>query len=83
MTYEERESLKAFAARGECLAATLLMISHWMRQPHEVTFAGYAANWSEAHKSLSLDPMRKQWPLAGARFIAENSSEWGSALPGA
>ena len=83
MTYEERESLKAFAAKGECLGDALIMIAHWMRQSQEVTFTGFAANWCEASRARLIEPMRKQWPLAGARFIADNSSEWGSSLSGA
>ena len=81
MKYEERETLKSFAQRRECLADTLVMIAHWMRQTQDVTFAGYAANWAEANRSRNIEPMRKQWPLSGPRFIADNTSEWGSALP--
>ena len=80
MTYQERESLKSFAAKEECLSETLLMVAQWMRQPQDVSFSGYAANWAEANRSRSIEPMLKQWPLIGARFIADNTSEWGSAV---
>lgn len=81
MTYEEREALKSFARAGECLTDTLIMIAHWMRQTQDVTFSGYAANWAEANRSMNIEAMRKQWPLTGPRFIADNLSDWGSALP--
>ena len=81
MTYKERESLKVFAGKGQCLAEALTMIAHWMRQSQEVTFTGFAANWCEANRLRLIDPMREHWPHTGTRFIADNTSEWGSALP--
>jgi hypothetical protein len=80
MTYVERESLKTFASRGECVADVLIMIAHWMREPHDVTFTGYASNWAEANRGRGVEPIRKQWPLSGPRSIADGSSEWGSAV---
>lgn len=80
MTYDEREGLKRFAQNGKCLADTLVMIAHWMRQVQDVTFTGYASNWSEANRDRNIGAMRAQWPLTGPRFIADNTSEWGSAL---
>ena len=81
MTYAEREGLKVFAVQGECLADTLIMITHWMRQTLDVSFAGYASNWIEANRRLRpIEGMRKAWPFEGARFIADGSSEWGSAI---
>lgn len=80
MTYAERESLKDFARRGECLDEALIMIAHWMRESQDVSFTGYASNWAEARRTESNEPMRKQWPLRGARFIADGSTEWGSAI---
>lgn len=81
MTYEERESLKEFAGKGQCLAEALTMIAHWMRQSQGVTFTDFAANWCEANRFRLIDPMREHWPHTGDRFIADNTSEWGSALP--
>lgn len=82
MTYAEREALKRFADQGECLAEALIMIAHWMRQPQDVSFTGYAENWIEANRRLrSIDAMRKVWPFQGLRFIKDGSSEWGSAIP--
>jgi len=81
MSYAEREALKQFADRGECLADTLLMITHWMRQTQDVSFTGYASNWSEANRlTRKIEEMRNAWPLHGPRFIANGSSEWGSAV---
>lgn len=80
MTYAEREGLKAFAARGECLAETLLMIAHWMPHSQDVTFSGYASNWAEANRNQNVGAMRKQWQFTGPRFIADDSSDWGGAL---
>lgn len=82
MTYIERENLKTFASNGKCLAETMIMIAHWMRQTQDVTFSGYAANWVEANmKGRSIEPMQTNWPLTSQRFIADGSSEWGSAIP--
>jgi|CXWL01.1.fsa_nt_gi hypothetical protein len=80
MTYAEREELKHFALRGECLADTLLMITHWMRQTQDITFTGYASNWAAANRDRGIEAMRRQWPLAGQQLIADRSSEWGSSL---
>jgi hypothetical protein len=79
MTYEEREQLKEFARRGENLEQTLFMIAHWMRCTQDVSFSGFAANWATANRSEAVSAILRQWPLVGDRFIADNSSEWGSA----
>lgn len=85
MTYAEREKLKRFAARGECLHAMLLAIAHWMREDMDVSFSGYVANWAEANKSIGpeISAILEHWPLVGDRFIANGSSRWGSAIPDA
>jgi hypothetical protein len=80
MTYAEREALKSFAQRGECLSEVIVAIAHWMREAQDVTLTGYISNWAEANQSQKTAPMRKQWPLSGPRMIADGSSEWGSAV---
>ena len=80
MTYAERENLKRFAERGECLADALVMIAHWMRQSQDVTFTGYASNWAEANRARDIEAIRAQWPLTGSRFIADDRSDWGSTV---
>jgi len=80
MTYTEREALKTFAKRGECLSEVLVAIAHWMREPQDVTFTGYISNWAEANQREEGDPIMMQWPLNGPRLIAKGSSEWGSAV---
>ena len=79
MSYAERETLKAFARRGVELQNTLIMISHWMASAADVTFTGYASNWAAAN-TPDGSAMRAQWPLNGPRMIANNTSEWGSAI---
>ena len=85
MTYAEREKLKSFAAAGNSLPAMLLAIAHWMREGMDVSFSGYIANWAEANRDQvwEVEAIREQWPLSGPRFIADNSSTWGSAIPDA
>lgn len=80
MSYVEREDLKTFAASGRELKQVLIMISHWMRVTQDVTFSGFAANWAVANQSLGTEAIQEKWPLRGARFIADGSSEWGSAV---
>lgn len=80
MTYEERESLKAYARTGVGLDQALLMIAHWMRVAQDVTFSGYAGNWAVANEPDPNGPLKAHWPLNGRRMIADGSSEWGSYL---
>lgn len=80
MTYEERESLKAFARKGVGLDQALIMITHWMRSAQDVTFSGYAGNWAAANEQDPQGPLKAHWPLSGSRMIADGSSEWGSAV---
>ncbi len=60
MTHQEREQLKQVARRGKCLEQALVMISHWMRCSHDVTFSGYASNWAAAQL---LEDVIKPFPL--------------------
>ena len=80
MTYSERAELKQFARKGKNLEQALAMIAHWMACNLDVTFSGYAANWAAARTHDDVSAMRKQWPLSAPRMIADNASEWGSAL---
>ncbi|RQP21802.1 hypothetical protein [Piscinibacter terrae] len=80
MTYQEREQLKQFARKGQNLEQTLIMISHWMSCGHDVTFSGYAANWAAANSRDDVGAIRQQWPLTGPRMIADDRTEWGSAV---
>ena len=80
MSYADREQLKEFARRGRNLEQTLIMISHWMSSGTDVTFPDYAANWAAANTREDVGAMRDQWPLVGPRMIAENRTEWGSAI---
>lgn len=81
MTYAEREMLKTFATEGKELAPMLLAVSHWMREDMDVSFSGYISNWADANQHLDVELIRAKWPLIGPRFISDNSSIWGSALP--
>lgn len=85
MTYAEREKLKSFASEGKCLPAMLVAVAHWMREGMDVSFSGFVANWAEANRDggWEVEAIRKHWPHTGARFIADNSSTWGSAIPDA
>jgi hypothetical protein len=78
MTHAEREELKSFASRGECLGAMLRAIAHWMRQGVNVSFSDYVANWAEANRDREFDveAIRKRWPHSGPRFIADEGSDW-------
>lgn len=78
MTHTEREALKSFASRGECLNAMLKAIAHWMRQEPYVSFSDYVSNWAEANRNQQFDveAIRKQWPHSGPRFIATGFSDW-------
>lgn len=80
MSYDERERLKDFArARGDAgdiqsLVATLIMISHWMRQSVGVGFHEYACQWVEAQRehagsSQSTPAMADEWPFSGEHHI--------------
>lgn len=80
MTYKEREQLKQFARRGKCLEQALVMIAHWMRCSQDVTFSGYASNWAAAQTQEDVSAIREQWPLTGPRMIANDRTEWGSAV---
>ena len=82
MTFAEREQLKQFARSGRNLEQALVMICHWMRCAADVTFSGYAANWAVAKTTEEVGAIRDQWPLQGPRMIADNSTEWGSAVKG-
>jgi hypothetical protein len=78
MSHAEREELKSFASRGECLKAMLTAIVHWMRQTPYVSFSDYVSNWAEANRNQPFDveALRKQWPHSGPRFIATGFSDW-------
>ena len=82
MTFKEREELKAFARKGLNISETLIMISHWMSCAIDVTFTGYASNWAAANLTDDVSAMRLQWPLTGPRWIANNSTAWGSYTAG-
>lgn len=78
MTYSEREQLKAFARRGECLSDLLIAIAHWMRCEADVSFSKYVANWAVAHTQSDVSAIRSEWPLSSPRMIADGLTDWGS-----
>ncbi len=78
MTYSEREKLKRFADKEQCLHEVITMIAHWMRQRKRIPFELYAANWSAAEQRKDVGVMRECWPLTGERMIADNCSDWES-----
>lgn len=80
MTYEERESLKQFARAGKGLPDALIMIAHWMRCQHDVSFTAYASNWAVAQNGEGVSAIRDQWPLRDSRMIADGETTWGSFL---
>lgn len=80
MTYAEREALKDFARRGTNLEQMLVLVSNWMACGVDVTFSGYASHWAAARTGEDTAAIRAKWPLKGPRMIADNRSDWGSAI---
>lgn len=74
MTYTERELLKNSDFSGQ-EHLVIIMIAHWMRQQHPISFSEYAANWATAHDG-DATKITSAFPLSGDRKIADGHSQW-------